>query len=181
MLKPHSFKSVCLLGLSSLLALTTSSEEAAAKQPGWVPPSKSVALIEIPTPRQGHLLHLRGIAGRGTIHFRIDGVCSEMPVRLVAGDFAGRDPAERSGGAIQILLTSPDLIGDLMAGRDVVSDAVRVGVDPNDATADIIIVSGLPPETGFVLNPGRSVLADVFPKRPTPISCENTASRAVND
>jgi hypothetical protein len=98
-----------------------------------------------------------------------------MPVRFVAGDFAGRDPEERLGAAIQILVTSPDLVGNLMAGGDVVSDTVRVALDPNDGSADVIIISGLPPETEFVLNPGGSVLADVFPNRPTPINCEGTA------
>lgn len=176
MLKTHSFKSALIVGLSSVVALATPSEEAAAQEPSSALQSSSFALVEIPDPRQGHLLHLRGIAGRGTIVFNINGACSEMPVRFVAGDFEGREPGERRGGAIQILITSPDLIGDLMAGADVVSDAVRVGLDPNDGSADVIIMSGLPPETGFVLNPGRSVLADVFPNRPTPITCAETAS-----
>jgi len=175
-LKPHSFKSVFIVGLSSALALKASNEETAAQEPGSTSQSRSIALVEIPKPRQGHLLHLRGIAGRGTVKFSINGVCSVMPVRFVAGDFAGRDPGERRGGAIQILITSPDLISDLMAGGDVVSDELRVGQDPNDGSADVIIMSGLPPETGFVLNPGRSVFADLFPDRPTPIICEDTVS-----
>lgn len=176
MLKLHLFKSALIVGLTSIVALASSNEEGAAQETSSALQSSSLALVEIPEPRQGHLLHLRGIAGRGTIEFHIDGVCSEMPVRFVAGDFEGRDPEERLGGAILILVTSPDLIGDLMAGADVVSDAVRVGLDPNDGSADVIIMSGLAPETGFVLNPGRSVLADVFPNRPTPITCAETAS-----
>lgn len=181
MLKPHSFKSVFIVGLSSVLALTTPEDDVVAQELSSAFQSKSLAVVEIPEPRQGHLLHLRGIAGRGTIVFNIDGACSEMPVRFVAGDFAGRDPGERLGGAIQILVTSPDLVGELMAGADFVSDALRVGTDPNDGSADVIIISGLLPETGFVLNPGRSVFADVFPNRPTPIICEdNVSPKAMN-
>lgn len=180
MFKTHPFKSALIVGLSSFVALATPNEEAAAEDASSALRSNSVALVEVPEPRQGRLLHLRGIVGRGTIEFRIDGACSEMPVRFVAGDFAGREPGERLGGAIQILITSPDLIGDLMAGVDIVSDTVRVGLDPNDGSADVIIMSGLPPETGFVLNPGRSVLADVFPKRPTPVTCADTSPTAMN-
>jgi hypothetical protein len=170
-------RTISAFWLSSVLALVAPADTVLA---GNAPPashSTPIAYVDIPSPRQGHLLHLRGIAGRGAIYFKVDGACSKMPVRLAAGDFAGREPRSRERGRIQMLVASPDLVFALMSGTDLVSDMMNVASDPADATADIHLIMGLSPDTGFVLNPGRNVVSDVFPSRPKPIDCEDAFSR----
>ncbi len=67
-----------------------------------------------------------------------------------------------------ILISDPfdgSLEGKLAQFGEVTTDKERLG------EADIVIDAGLSAETGFVVNPGRSVLADLFGARPTPIPC----------
>ena len=41
-----------------------------------------------------------------------------------------------------------------------------------DVAADITIEAGLSPDTGFVLDPGRTVVADIFGAGRYPVDCE---------
>ena len=63
-------------------------------------------------------------------------------------------------------------VADALAdGDDVVSDMYRVSSRQDDDDADIIIQSGLSESHGFVLNPGGSVVADVFGATATHTAC----------
>lgn len=130
------------------------------------------ATITIPSPRSANLLQLRGIGGRGTALLQVGGVCHSMPVRLVAGDFEGRQANLRDREPIVLELRDPELIQALSRGVDIVSDEAIVSADPTDHEASIVLLSGLAEGTGFVINPGRTLVSDIFGARRSTISCE---------
>lgn len=136
-----------------------------------IAPKRDIAVIDIPNPKEGNLLMLRGLAGQGTALFRINSVCRTMPVRFVAGDFSGEHVDVGRAGAIRIVVMTPAVMRDLMAGRDLVSDMVRVSSDATDQTADLYLAQGLSAETGFVINPGRNLFADVLGAQMTDVDC----------
>lgn len=131
----------------------------------------SLALITIPNPKEVSLFQLHGYSGAGTISLRIDDQCHSMAVRLIAGDFEGRLIGIAEGEPILLLTTRPEIVQALYDGQDLVSEDFEVLAGMDGETADIVIVAGLSAETGFLLNPGRSVLADIFGARSTPIPC----------
>ena len=89
-------------------------------------------------------------------------IASTLPIRLVAGDFGGDDISIQGTSPIRLILRSARVADALADGDDVVSDMYRVSSRQDDDDADIIIQSGLSESHGFVLNPGGSVVADVF-------------------
>ena len=134
-------------------------------------PERDIAVINIPHPKEGNLLMLRGLAGQGTASFRINSACRTMPVRFVAGDFSGEHVDMGRTGSIRIVIMNPEVMRDLLAGRDLVSDMVRVSSDSADRAADLYLAQGLSADTGFVINPGRSLLADMLGARKTDVEC----------
>lgn len=146
----------------------------------WAPPAMaseqgSVALITIPDPQEASLLQLRGYAGAGTALLRIEGQCHSMPVRFVAGDFGGSRVSATQSGPIRLRITLASAVRALFDGHDLVSQDHGVIVGTAGQTADIVIESGLSAETGFVINPGESVWADLFGVKPMPVPCSNIA------
>lgn len=125
----------------------------------------------IPEPHEASLLQLHGCAGAGTALIRIDDECATLPVRFVAGDFGGDDTTIGLTGPIRLRVLDPALVRALHQGRDLVGvgHAPRTGAS-DDAPA-IVIEAGLPAGTGFVVNPGRSLLADLFGTQPHPVPC----------
>ncbi len=95
-----------------------------------------------------------------------------MPVRMVAGDFEGRQTNLRNREPIILEIRDPKLVQALSRGRDIVSDETIVSADPTDHEAGILLLSGLAEETGFVINPGRNIASDVFGTRRSDISCD---------
>ena len=130
------------------------------------------AIITIPTPRSANLLQLRGIGGRGTALLQIGGACRSIPVRLVAGDFEGRQTNLHDREPIVLEIRDPELVQALSRGMDLVSDEATVSADPTDRGASILLLSGLAAGTGFVINPGRSLVSDIFGARTSDISCD---------
>ena len=154
------------LGLTAaLLAIPTERITAHAAPASDTAPSVA---ITIPDPREASLLQLHGYSGAGTALIRIDGQCYSMPVRFVAGDFGGQSVTVDRGGPIGLRIVEPDLVRVLHEGRDLVREG---SAEDGDAAAGIIVETGLPTGTGFVINPGSSVLADVFGARPSPARC----------
>lgn len=131
----------------------------------------SLALITIPNPKEASLFQLHGYSGTGTARFRIDGQCHCMAIRLIAGDFGGRKVGINHSGPIRIWIKRSEIVQALYEGQDLVSQDFLVLAKLDGETADIVIEAGLSAETGFVINPGRSVLADLFGARRTPIPC----------
>jgi hypothetical protein len=133
--------------------------------------AQGVALID--APREASLLNLRGISGSGAVVLRTANSrdCLTVPVRFVAGDFGGNSVSTNEAKPIRLILQSLRVATALAEGRDVVSDMYRVTSAPDDVDADILIASGLSESHGFVLNPGISVLADIFGAAASRIAC----------
>jgi len=127
-------------------------------------PAGAYGVAYIDAPRVATLLQLRGVTGRGTVIVKSDDShdCLTIPIRFVAGDFGGEGISTSETHPIRLILRSRRVAGALAAGDDVVSDMYRISTQPDDSEADIIIESGLSESHGFVLNPGRSVVADIF-------------------
>ncbi len=131
----------------------------------------SSALITIPDPHEAALLHLHGYTGAGTALIQIDGQCYSMPVRIVAGDFGGKGITIDQGGPIRLRIMNPEMIRTLHEGRDLVSEGRAVVASASGDAPDIVVEAGLPAGTGFVINAGSSVLADIFGSRPNAVPC----------
>ncbi len=127
-------------------------------------PAGAYGIAYIDAPRVATLLQLRGVTGRGTVILKDDDShdCLTIPIRFVAGDFGGEGISTSETHPIRLILRSRRVARALAAGDDVVSDMYRISAQMDDPEADIIIQTGLSESHGFVLNPGRSVLADIF-------------------
>lgn len=127
-------------------------------------PAGAFGVIQIDAPRVATLLQLRGITGRGTVILRSDAGedCLTLPIRFVAGDFGGESISSHAASSIILTIQTERVANALASGDDVVSDMYRISSLTDDPNADIIIQSGLSESHGFVLNPGSSVVADIF-------------------
>ncbi len=136
-------------------------------------PAGAYGIVQIQTPRVANLLQLRGVTGRGIAIMRSDDNhdCQSMQLRFVAGDFGGDSVSTHAAKPIRLILQSARVSNALARGEDVVSDMYVISSQMNDPDADIIIEAGLSESHGFVLNPGTSVVADVFGSTPSRLSC----------
>ena len=127
-----------------------------------------VVLVE--DAREASLLQLRGIAGSGVALLRnSDGNdCLSMPIRFVAGDFGGDSITSTRAKTIRLNINDASIAQALIAGQDIVSDHYLVGTSQDD---QIAIQEGLTVEHGFVLNPGKSLLADVLGADADQVEC----------
>lgn len=127
-------------------------------------PAGAYGVAYIDAPRVATLLQLRGVTGSGTVILKSDDShdCLTVPIRFVAGDFGGEGISASATHPIRLILRSPRVAGALAVGDDVVSDMYRISAQLDDPEADIIIQSGLSENHGFVLNPGSSIVADIF-------------------
>jgi hypothetical protein len=135
-------------------------------------PAGAFGFLLVERPREVTLLALRGIGGGGTVILRTDepGLCLSIPIRFIAGDFGGDGISGHLAGPIHFVIRSRQVAGALARGRDVVSDMYSVS-EQMDSDADIVLQSGLDEGFGFVINPGRNILGDIFGVRARPISC----------
>ncbi len=131
---------------------------------GQTIPAGAQGVVLIDSPREATLLMLRGMSGSGDAILRDadNRDCLTTPIRFVAGDFGGNSITAHTAKPIRLILRSVRVARALANGQDIVSDMYRVGSARNDPEADIIIESGLSDSHGFVLNPGSSILADIF-------------------
>jgi hypothetical protein len=136
-------------------------------------PAGAYGIVQIQTPRVANLLQLRGVTGRGTAVIRSDNSqdCLSLRLRFVAGDFGGNGVSTHKAHPIRLILQSTRVSNALARGEDVVSDMYTISSQMNDPDSDIIIESGLSESHGFVLNPGTSVVADVFGSTTNRLSC----------
>lgn len=137
-------------------------------------PAGAFGFLLVERPREVSLLALRGFAGSGKAILRTDqpGLCLNIPVRFVAGDFGGESINGHVADPIHFLIRSRKVARSLAKGWDVVSDMYSVS-DHMDPDADIVLQSGLDEGSGFVINPGRNILEDIFWGKAKPVSCQS--------
>ncbi|MEM9211489.1 MAG: hypothetical protein AAGA63_08375 [Pseudomonadota bacterium] len=129
--------------------------------------------IEVPKPKQANLLQLRGILGAGWAYIREDDDCYKMRLRLVAGDFGGKWVGIAGRKPIIMEFSDPLLVRALLSGDDIVSDVTGVSTRSGYSQNPIRVLSGISPETGFIINPGRHLGADMFGPKLRETRCEN--------
>lgn len=135
-------------------------------------PAGMFGYMLVQRPREATLLRLRGIAGQGEVVLRTDqpGKCIRIPIRFVAGDFGGDTFSGHLAEPIVFFIKSRRVARALTRGKDVISDMYDVSAQKADG-ADIVLQTGLAPSFGFVINPGRNILGDLFGVRSRPVSC----------
>ena len=137
-------------------------------------PAGAFGFLLVERPREVNLLALRGIAGSGKAILRTDqpGLCLNIPVRFVAGDLGGQSINGHLADPIHFVITSRQVARSIAKGWDVVSDMYSVS-DQIGSDADIFLQSGLEAGFGFVINPGRNILGDIFGVKARPVSCQS--------
>ncbi|SNT39525.1 hypothetical protein SAMN04488078_11361, partial [Antarctobacter heliothermus] len=117
--------------------------------------------------------------GSGIVNLKSDDRhdCLTVPIRFVAGDFGGEGISSSATKPIGLFIQSPRVASALAGGDDVVSDMYRISTQPDDPEADIIIQSGLSESHGFVLNPGSSILADIFGAATSRTACSELQAK----
>jgi hypothetical protein len=141
---------------------------------GEIIPAGAWGIVHIAPPWETSLYKLRGVAGQGFAVLRSmeEPGCLTLPIRFVAGDFGGPDPSQGSGKPILMEIRNKGAAQILARGKDIVSDQYGVGLASDGTQADILIMGGLSEKQGFVLNPGDSILNDIFGARVEAVSCK---------
>ena len=140
---------------------------------GIIVPEGSRGVVHLRNAKMGTLLHLRGLAGSGKVILRSDtpGRCLQAPVDLVAGDFGGNQIGIRSTGPIQLALYSERVVNAVRRGDEIASDDFFVGTNLDGKTSDLVILQGLSPDYGFIIDPGTGFLDYLFGVRFRTIPC----------
>jgi len=133
----------------------------------------ALAVIEVPRPMAGSLMHLAGVKGRGvaTVRIPFTNDCRSFDVILIAGGFWGMDH-DADVGPVRMRIYDHRVVKRLVRGHDVVSEDYVVSRDPSERRADIIVESGLPEGTGFILDTTRFRLGGLFRSRGRHVSCD---------
>ena len=135
-------------------------------------PVGAFGVFVVERPREATLLHLRGKAGHGEVILRGDHgrECLSFQARFAAGDFGGDSIGGHLADPIKVVLQSRRVARALARGHEVVSDSYRVTVLPH-VHADIVLAEGLGDSFGFVINPGRNLMGDIFGARTQRVAC----------
>lgn len=172
-MKP-AFRLLAAITIAGLTAIVTARSEAAeimtvGSQPLQTAflqqlPSNAKGIVLVENLREASLLQLRGAVGKGIAMLRdTDGAfCVKIPLRFIAGDFGGTGIQIRRTGPVFLVIYSKEITDRLTSGQDIVSDMFSIGAGRNRSDVDINIRNGLSDQAGFVLNPGRTFLADLF-------------------
>ena len=177
----NSLLAACLVLIS---ASVSARADAASENEAWITraairtetgqqiPAGAFGIVEIERPREATLLDLRGMAGRGNVILRSheSGYCLTFPLRFIAGDFGGDTISAHLAKPVRLVLKSRRVAKALANGHDITSETYRISEDDHP-DADIIIETGLNEGYGFIFNPGRNILADIFGVRTTRIAC----------
>ena len=177
--KPNMLASTVLAGVTAFGAFMITMVQSDARQSlahrtpldnEQVIPSDAFGVVIVEGAREASLLQLRGIAGTGVALLRnADGTdCLSVPLRFVAGDFGGDSIAATRAKSIRLTINDAGVAQALIAGKDIVSDHYRVGTTQD---AEIVIREGLTADHGFVLNPGTSMLDDLFGADVSQVEC----------
>lgn len=130
---------------------------------------KARGIIYAPSLTQGSLLQMRGAFGRAyfTRKAEDNSWCDAAPLRMLFGDFDGTSLGISNPGSVVLMVISPFIADKLAKGQDVVGEDVTlldIGMVPTEGLQgiDIIIAGSASAESGLILNPGRSILSDIF-------------------
>jgi len=133
----------------------------------------------------GSLFQLRGAAGRAwfTRKKDDDSWCDVANMRLLAGNFGGDTVGISRTEPIVLIVMNPEIATQLSQGQDIVSgdfnllnidEAAEHGLNK----VDILFAGSGRSDGNYILNPGSSLLNDVFGASSTGNVCEHDSAYA---
>ena len=145
--------------------------------------NKASAIIYAPSLSRGSLFRMRGAFGRAKFTRKAEDNlwCDVSPLRLLFGDFAGTSTGVSNTGSVVLLVINPSIADKLANGMDIVSENVSL-LDVEKAPThglqgvDILVSGSASANSGFVLNPGSSILNDIFGASSVGNSCTHTSA-----
>jgi hypothetical protein len=143
------------------------------------------AVIYAPGLAQGSLFQLRGAVGSAWFTRKNDANkwCDVADLRLLSGDFGGDTIGVLRTEPVVLIAMNPSIATRLSQGQDIVSgnyslldveQAVGHGLDG----VDILVAGSGYAEGNYILNPGRSLLSDIFGASSTSNICEHNSAYA---
>jgi hypothetical protein len=134
---------------------------------------------------EGSLFQLRGAAGRAWFTRKGDGDnwCDVAVVRLLAGDFGGNTVGISRTEPVVLIVLNPEIATRLSQGQEIVSgDFDLLNVDQvaehGLSGVDILFAGSGRVDGNYILNPGRSLLNDIFGASSTGNVCEHDSAYA---
>jgi hypothetical protein len=145
--------------------------------------NKASAIIYAPSLSRGSLFQMRGAFGRARFTRKAEDNlwCDVSPLRLLFGDFSGTSTGVSSTGPVVLLVINPSIADKLANGIDIVSEDVSL-LDVEMVPAhglqgvDILVSGSASANSGFVLNPGSSILNDIFGASSVGNSCTHASA-----
>ena len=145
--------------------------------------NKASAVIYVPSLTRGSLFRMRGAFGRANFTRKAEDNlwCDVSPMRLLIGDFAGTSSGVSSTDSVVLLVINPSLANKLAKGTDIVSENISL-LDIDKAPThglqgiDILIAGSASSNSGFVINPGSSILNDIFGASSVGNSCTHSSA-----
>jgi hypothetical protein len=144
---------------------------------------KASAIIYAPSLSRGSLFQMRGAFGRARFTRKTEDNlwCDVSPLRLLFGDFSGTSTGISSTGPVVLLVINPSIADKLANGMDIVSENLSL-LDIEEAPThdlqgvDILVSGSASANSGFVLNPGSSILNDIFGASSVDNSCTHASA-----
>lgn len=141
------------------------------------------AIIYVPNLTRGSLLQMRGAFGSAyfTRKAADNSWCDAAPLRILFGDFDGISSGISSTGSVVLMVMKPAIADKLARGQDIVGDDVTlINIDKVSTHSlegvDILVAGAASAESGVVLNPGRSILNDIFGASSVDNSCGHVSA-----
>ena len=145
--------------------------------------NRASAIVYVPSLTRGSLLQMRGAFGSAYFTRKAaDNLwCDAAPLRILFGDFDGISSRTSSTETVVLMIMKPVIADKLARGEDIVGDDVTLidldKVSPHSLEGvDIIVVGAASADSGVVLNPGRSVLNDLFGASSVDNSCGHVSA-----
>lgn len=141
---------------------------------GFPNPEQIKGVVFIDSAKEGSLLQLKGMAGKGVFVLpqQEESGCVALPLRFVAGDFGGPSIGIHSADPIRLVIYSEQVATSLAAGYDIVSEDYKITNQSDAMLGDIKISTTSDGQFGFVLNPGRWPWSGLFGYRAKPVACD---------
>ena len=145
--------------------------------------NRANAIIYVPNLTRGSLLQMRGAFGSAyfTRKAADNSWCDAAPLRILFGDFDGISSSLSSTGSVVLMVMKPAIADKLARGQDIVGDDVTlIDIDKVSTHSlegvDILVAGAASEDSGVVLNPGRSILNDIFGASSVDNSCGHVSA-----
>ncbi|MFP8967934.1 hypothetical protein ACKC9G_15245 [Pokkaliibacter sp. CJK22405] len=141
--------------------------------PGWSAtnlPAGALGILSIDSMTQGQMLWLKGRVGEASYQYRgPDNRQCTLNVPVAVGRIADADVGVSTVPGLQILVLSAQLSQALLAGERIKSDDWHFSRAQGGDNVDGLILQGIAPDEGFVLNSRRRWISWLRGDNRTPV------------